>query len=312
MFLDIVNQGFDLHSIPKIEYVQIFLNIGWGRVKLFFTELTPCFESVIHGSSEVMMRIFVLVKQVPDTETRIKITGDKSGIDLNGIKWVVNPYDEFAIEEAVKTKETLGSGQVTVVTVGPKVRAVNAIRTAMAMGADDGILIDSPETLDLLTTSKAIARAIQKEGAFDAIMSGKLAIDDSSSAVSQMVAELLKLPHVVNANKIEKSGSSWKVEREIEGGAKEVYEINGAAVFGANKGLNKPRFASLPGIMKAKAKPVKELSLADLDLNEGAQKVRMTQFELPADRTAVKMIAGDADQQAKELARLLKEEAKVL
>lgn len=258
------------------------------------------------------MRIFVCLKQVPDTETRIKINADKNGIDTNGIKWIMNPYDEHAVEEAVKLKEAAGTGKVTVISVGPKLRLVNALRTAMAMGADDGILIDGPETLDLLTTAKALASAIKKEGPFDLLVTGKLSIDDGAGAVSQMLAQLLDLPQVTNVNKLEKTPEGWTAEREVEGGAREVYEVQGAALIAANKGLNKPRFASLPGIMKAKAKPLKEMALADLSLDVNSQKVKLVSYELPPERGACKMITGDASAQAKELVKLLKEEAKVL
>src|SRR3954467_12377325 len=120
------------------------------------------------------MKIFVCLKQVPDTESRIQIKADKSGIEETGIKWVMNPYDEFAVEEALKLKEAKGAGQVTVISVGPKARVSEALRTAMAMGADDAIVIDTAEALDTYWTAKALAGAIQKEGAFDIIFAGKL------------------------------------------------------------------------------------------------------------------------------------------
>ncbi|MCB9072630.1 MAG: electron transfer flavoprotein subunit beta/FixA family protein [Bdellovibrionaceae bacterium] len=258
------------------------------------------------------MRIFVCIKQVPDTETRIKLSADAGKIDEAGIKWVINPYDEFAIEEAIKFKEANPSAQVTAITVGPKARVNNALLTAMAMGADDSILIDSTESLDGVQTAKALAAAIQKEGGAHLIYAGKLSIDGSTSAVGPMLAELLKIPHVSVATEITYSGSALTIKREVEGGTMETYKVNTPALIAANKGLNKPRFASLPGIMKAKKKPIKEIPTSDLGVTGANSAVSFSQFELPKERAACKMIAGDAKAQAKELVRLLREEAKVL
>lgn len=258
------------------------------------------------------MRIYVCIKQVPDTETRIKIAPSGSQLDETGIKWVINPYDEFAIEEAIKFKETHPQAQVTAITVGPKARVNNALLTAMAMGADDSLLIDTSETLDSLTVAKALAAAIQKEGAPYLIFTGKISIDGSFAATGPMLSELLKIPHVSVVSSIEYGDSSLTVKREAEGGTTETYTVPIPALLTTNKGLNKPRFASLPGIMKAKKKPMKEISLSDLGISATSVKTKMTHFELPKDRPACKMISGDAKQQAKELVRLLREEAKVL
>ncbi|MGZ6480363.1 MAG: electron transfer flavoprotein subunit beta/FixA family protein, partial [Bdellovibrionales bacterium] len=201
------------------------------------------------------MKIFVCLKQVPDTESRIQLNADKTGIVETGIKWVMNPYDEYAVEEALKVKEAKGAGSVTVVSVGPKARVSEALRTAMAMGADDAIVIDSPDQLDSFWTAKALAGAIQKEGAFDLVFGGKLAIDDNAASVPQILAECLNVPHVTVVSKLT-VGADIQAEREIEGGAREVFAIQGPCVIAANKGLNTPRYASLPGIMKAKKKPL--------------------------------------------------------
>jgi electron transfer flavoprotein beta subunit len=257
------------------------------------------------------MKIFVCLKQVPDTESRIQIKGDKSGIDEAGIKWIMNPYDEFAVEEALKLKEAKGAGQVTVLSVGPKARVSEALRTAMAMGADDAIVIDSGDGLDSYWTAKALAAAIQKEGAPDIVFAGKLAIDDNAASVPQMVAEFLGLPHVTVVSKLSTAGPIV-AEREIEGGAREIFEIQGPCVIAANKGLNTPRYASLPGIMKAKKKPLKEVTLADLGIQATQLKTRLKDFQLPPEKPKVKMISGDAATQAKELVHLLMDEAKVL
>lgn len=257
------------------------------------------------------MKIFVCLKQVPDTESRIQIRADKSGIEETGLKWVMNPYDEFAVEEALKLREAKGAGTVTVVSVGPKSRVTDALRTAMAMGADDGIVIDTSETLDSYWTARALAAAIQKEGAPDVIFAGKLAIDDNAASVPQILAEALDLPHVTVASKFT-AGETFLVEREVEGGAREVFELKGPCVIAANKGLNTPRYASLPGIMKAKKKPLKEVPLADLGLNTAQMKIRLKDFQLPPEKPSVKMLSGDAATQAKELVRLLMDEAKIL
>lgn len=258
------------------------------------------------------MRIFVCVKQVPDTETKIKLKPDGSGIDETGIKWILNPYDEFAIEEAIKTKEAKGNTPVvSVVSVGPKGRVVESLRTALAMGADDAIVIDAPSDTDGFTAAKLLAAAIKKEGAFDLVLTGKLAIDDNAASVSQFLAEFLEIPHTTVVSKLEVKEGSVVAEREVEGGTREIVQLNGPSLIAANKGLNNPRYASLPGIMKAKKKPVKELTAADLGVNLSA-KIKHIQFQLPPEKPKVKMIAGDPSAQAKELAALLMNEAKVL
>lgn len=258
------------------------------------------------------MKIFVCVKQVPDTESKIQLKADKSGIEEAGLKWVLNPYDEFAVEEALKVKEANAGATVVAISVGPKNRVIESLRTALAMGADEAIVIDAPETVDSLTTAQALSRVIKKEGEFKFVFTGKLAIDDNGSAVGQMLAELLGIPHASVISKTTYEGTSVTAEREVEGGSREIFALQTPCLLAANKGLNTPRYASLPGIMKAKKKPVKELSLADVDLNSSAVKMKYKNFELPPEKPAVKMIAGDASAQSKELVRLLMTEAKVL
>ncbi len=258
------------------------------------------------------MRIFVCIKQVPDTETRIKLKPDNSDIDSNGVKWIVNPYDEFAIEEAVKIKEANQGAMVTVVSVGPKARLTNSLRTAMAMGCDDGILIDEANSLDSLTMAKAMAKAIKAEGDFSAVFTGVLSIDDNESAMGPMLAELLEIPHVGVVSKLESAGDEWTAEREVEGGTKEVFTMKLPGLITATKGLNKPRFASLPNIMKAKKKPIKEMTLGDLGLSSDDVKIQLNQYQMPADKEPVKMLSGDPAAQVSELVKLLREEAKVL
>ncbi|MBL7544585.1 MAG: electron transfer flavoprotein subunit beta/FixA family protein [Bdellovibrionaceae bacterium] len=258
------------------------------------------------------MKIFVGIKQVPDTETKIKLLPNGAGVDLTGVKWVVNPYDEFAIEEAVKIKEKNPGTQVFAITLGPKQRASEVLRTALAMGCDEGVVVNSNIELDNLSVAKALTAAIKAEGACDLLLLGKLAIDDNGSAVGPMVAELLGTPHISVVSKLELSGSTLKVERDVEGGAKEVFEVSTPCVLTANKGLNMPRYASLPGIMKAKKKVLKEYEAEALGVSASTAKSKMASFSMPEDKTAVKMLTGDASAQAQELARLLREDAKVI
>lgn len=258
------------------------------------------------------MKIYVCIKQVPDTETKIKINADSNSIDTSTIKWVVNPYDEIAIEEAIKTKEANAGSTVTVFTLGPKKRVSEALRTALAMGADEGVIIDAPENLDSFQTAKALAAAITKEGPFDLILTGKVAIDDNAHSVSQMLAQFLNIPHATVVSKIVKSEDSFTVERNIDGGSKEIMQIKGTPVLAVNKGLNMPRYASLPGIMKAKKKVLKELDLVGLGIDANATKVKYSGYRLPVEKPTVKMLSGDANTQAAELVKLLRDEAKAL
>ncbi|MFN9068755.1 MAG: electron transfer flavoprotein subunit beta/FixA family protein, partial [Bdellovibrionales bacterium] len=186
------------------------------------------------------MKIFVCIKQVPDTETKIKLKPDASNIDLSGVKWVVNPYDEFAIEEGIKLRDGNPGSTVYVVTVGPKERAVEALRTALAMGADEAIVVHSAELLDASATAKALGSAIKLEGGADLILTGKLSIDSNQSSVGQMVAEFLQVPHASVVSKLTVSGGSAQATRDIEGGAKEMLQISLPGLVAANKGLNTP------------------------------------------------------------------------
>lgn len=258
------------------------------------------------------MKIFVCIKQVPDTESKIKINADSNSIDTATIKWVVNPYDEFAIEEALKIKEANPGSAVTVFTVGPKKRTVEVLRTAIAMGADEGVVVDAPETLDSFYTAKALAQAIKNEGGFDLILTGKMAIDDSAQSVSQMIAEFLSVPHATVVSKISHNDGVFTVERDVDGGAKEILTLKGTPVIAANKGLNMPRYASLPGIMKAKKKVLKEIDLSALGIDANVVKTKYVGFTLPAEKPPVKMLSGDSAKQVTDLVQLLRDEAKAL
>lgn len=256
------------------------------------------------------MNVVVCIKQVPDTETKIQLSGD--AVSSQGVKWVMNPYDEFAVEEALKFKAANPTAVVTVVSLGPKTRVVESLRTALAMGADEAVVIDAPETTDNNSAAKALAAAINSLGTPTLVYTGKLAIDDTSSAVTQMLAEYLNLPHATSISKAEYSPDAVVVEKEIEGGAREIIQLKLPAVLGANKGLNTPRYASLPGIMKAKKKTIKELALDSLGVSASDQKTKYSSFQLPAERPAVKILSGDLSAQTSTLVKLLREEAKVL
>lgn len=258
------------------------------------------------------MKVFVCIKQVPDTETKIKLRSDSNGIDLAGVKWVMNPYDEYAVEEAIKIKESGKAANVTVFSVGPKARIVDALRTALAMGADDAVAIDAPEDMDPSATAKALAAAIKAEGESLCVLTGKLAIDDNAASVSQMLAEHLNVPHATVVSRLEINDSASVVEREVEGGSREVLQLRLPALIAANKGLNTPRYASLPGIMKAKKKPIKELSLDALGCDATDIRVRYKNFELPTEKPPVRMLSGEVSEQVKTLVRLLRDEAKVV
>ena len=257
------------------------------------------------------MKIFVCIKQVPDTETKIKIAADGVSIDSSSVKWIMNPYDEYAVEEAVKIRESNPGAQVFVVTVGPKKRAGEVLRTALAMGADEGILIDSPDNLEPSVAAQALASAIKAEGGANLILTGKLAIDDNASSVGQILAEALNIPHASVVSKIQFSTENITVERDAEGGAKEVSQMTCPALVAANKGLNMPRYASLPGIMKAKKKVLKELDLAGLGVS-AVGKTKILSLELPAEKPPAKLLQGDSSVQSADLVKLLRDEAKVL
>ncbi|MBC7742769.1 MAG: electron transfer flavoprotein subunit beta/FixA family protein [Bdellovibrionaceae bacterium] len=258
------------------------------------------------------MKIFVCIKQVPDTETKIKILPDQSGIDPTGIKWVMNPYDEYAVEEAIKFKEKNAGAQVWAITSGPKARAVEALRTALAMGADEAIVINAPENIDAYLTAKGLAAAIKAEGGAHLIFTGKLAIDNNQSSVPQMVAEFLEMPHTSVVSKIEATPENVTVERDVEGGSKEIVQMMTPALITANKGLNMPRYASLPGIMKAKKKVIKEIEFSSLGIAANEQKIKYTGYTLPAEKPAVKLLTGDVASQVTQLITALRDEAKVL
>lgn len=264
------------------------------------------------------MDIIVCIKQVPDTETQIKINPEATGIVKDDIKWIMCPYDEFGVEEALRLKEKHG-GSVTVVTLGQK-RATETIRTALAMGADKGILLSDPafDDGDSLATARALAAAV-KDLPYDIIFCGQRAIDDDNATAGAALAEFLGIPQLSVITKVEvaEDAKSVTVQRPVEG-AMLVIRSELPALITAQKGLNEPRYASLPGIMKAKKKPLEEKSAADLGLDTasvGAQgsKIRIQKLSPPPARTAGKIIEGETvEEKSALLVKLLHEEAKVV
>lgn len=264
------------------------------------------------------MNIVVCMKQVPDTETKPKIRADKKGLEEDGINWIVNPYDEFAIEEAIRIKEKSG-GTVTLVTLG-KARAVEALRTGLAMGADTAIHIcdEAFDGSDSYVIAKAVAAAI-KTIPHDLVLCGHKAIDSDEVQGGARIAEALELPQVYMVTKLDLAadGKSTTCQRQIEGATVTV-ETPLPAVITCQKGLNEPRYPSLPGIMKAKKKEVKTMKAADLGFTpeqvgaSGALTETIDMY-LPPARAEGKIIDGaDPAAAAKELAKLLREEAKVI
>lgn len=262
------------------------------------------------------MNIFVCVKQVPDTETKVQPNADGSFIETNSIKWIMNPYDEFAVEQALLVKAANAGSTVTVVRVGG-VKDTEALRTALAMGADDAILVDAQDNLDSYSIAKALKGAIEKSGKSpDIIFCGKQAIDDDCLQVPQILAQMVGLPSVSVVVSYEQNGDTITVKREIEGGALEVYDLKTPCVITTNKGINTPRYASLPGIMKAKKKPLAQYSLADVGVSDADKRLKYSDFKLPPEKPAGKKFdAMDEANQKKvveEVVSLLRNEAKVI
>ncbi|MGH9867587.1 MAG: electron transfer flavoprotein subunit beta/FixA family protein [Candidatus Polarisedimenticolia bacterium] len=263
------------------------------------------------------MKIAVIVKQVPDTETKIAIAADGRSVEEGNINWVLNPYDEFAIEEALKIKDAGGgAAEVVAVTVGPA-RAAAALRTCLAMGADRALHLNDPafEGSDSLGTARILAAAL-KTLSPDLVLGGQYAVGTDNRQAGPMLAELMDLPHVGVVTKLEIKDGSLRAHREIEG-AHEVMEASLPCVVTAQKGLNEPRYASLKGIMAAKKKPLDEMNAAALKVDPAGvgaagARVKITKLELPPPKQPGKIFKDDAETSAREVVRLLHEEAKVI
>ena len=264
------------------------------------------------------MKIVVCMKQTPDTEATIKLAADKQGIEEQNIKWVMNPYDEYAVEQALQLKEKHG-GETIVACLGPD-RVTEAMRTALAMGMDRGIHLKDPAFAgsDATGMAKALAAALKPENP-DLILCGKQAIDWDMAQVPAILAELLGLPQVYMVCKLQTAadGKSAVCNRRIEGG-EEVIEVQLPAVLTCDKGLNEPRYASLPGIMKAKKKELKPFTLADSglaagDVGKAASKVQILEYMPLPDRPPGKVFKEqETADMVKQVVKLLREEAKII
>lgn len=255
------------------------------------------------------MNIIVCMKQTFDTEERIVLENGK--IKEDGVKFVINPYDEYAVEEAIRLKEQHG-GQVTVITLGPS-RAEEALRTALAMGADEGVIIDDPSLFgDEYTAARVLAAAVQKFP-YDIILCGNQAVDDGSGQVAVRLAELLGIPHIGTITKLEVAGGKVTAHRDAEGDV-EIVEGTLPVLVTAQQGLNEPRYPSLIGIRKANKKSLTRFTAADLGVDAGAVRARTEIVEtfLPQPKTGGRILEGDLADQVKELVRALRTEEKVL
>lgn len=249
------------------------------------------------------MKSIVCIKRVPDTEARIRIAPDGRGIDESGLKFVMNPYDEYALEEALRLKESAGEGQVTAITVGPE-EARETLRSALAMGADDGVLLRSAGSWDGLAVARALADEIGGRD-FDLVLFGKQAVDDDNLQVPAMVAQMLGLPCASVVVELSMENGRATARREVEGGH-EIVEFDLPGVVAAQKGLNEPRYPSLKGIMAAKRKPLEEKEVA-----LRAPRLELLELTRPPSRPEPQIV-GEGPEVVPELVRRLREEAKVL
>lgn len=249
------------------------------------------------------MKIAVCMKQVPDTETRVKISSDGMSLDSTDLQYIISPYDEFAIEEALLIKEKVGEGEVTVITVGSE-GATKEVRQALGRGADSGVIISSGEDLDPRQIACALAEVLRDRGD-DLILFGRQSVDSQGAQVAALVARELNLPFVNDIAKLEIEGQKARIERATDGGG-EVIECPLPAVLGCDKGLNDPRYPSLKGIMAAKKKPIETVEMQPV-----AASLETLEMALPPARPEGKIV-GEGPEAVEELVRLLHEEAKVI
>ena len=249
------------------------------------------------------MKILVPIKRVPDYEAKIKVKADGSGIETDGIKWIVNPFDEIAVEEALKLKEAGKATEVVVTLVGPA-DAQQQLRYAMAMGADSGVHVVYDGAVDSDLASRAL-EAVFKKGGYGLVIMGKQAIDSDASQTPQLLAARLDLPQACFASKVVIDGATATVTREVDGGL-ETIKVAVPCVISTDLRLNTPRYASLPGIMKAKKKPLEEIPLATLGLDL-APKVVVKKMSPPPKRKGGKKV-----ESVEALVKALQEEAQVL
>ena len=251
---------------------------------------------------EVAVKLVVAVKQVPDTEASIRIAPGEAKIDLSGVNMILNPYDEYAVEEALKLRDAHG-GEVWAVTVGPD-SAVDVLRTAIAMGVNDAVHIKAAEGLDPFATATLLAEQIKKMDA-DLVLLGKMAIDDAQMMVGPMLAELLGVPVVTRVSRLEVADGRLKAERDVEGGH-ETLEAPLPAVVTAEKGLNEPRYPSLKGKMMAKKKVIETIEAGEVEKRE-----TVVGLNYPPSRSGTKIL-GEGVDAVPELVRIIRDELKLV
>jgi electron transfer flavoprotein beta subunit len=258
------------------------------------------------------MKILVAVKQVPDTATQVKISSDPKAIDTAGITWIVSPYDEFAVEEALRIKEKRGQGEVVAVSLGPD-RVKEALRSALAMGCDRAIHVNDPAlaNADTLLTAQALAAVIKQEQPA-LVICGRQAIDDDMGAVAAQVAEILGWPAAswIMEEAVDAEAKTIRIGRQVEGGL-EVFDLPLPAVVSAQKGLNEPRYPTLKGIMGAKKKEIKDVKATELGVT-GTPQLAVKNLEALPPRPPGRVIPGEVKDAVKELVRALREEAKAI
>ena len=249
------------------------------------------------------MKILVPVKRVIDANIRVRVKADQSGVETANVKMAMNPFCEIAMEEALRIKEAGNADEVIIVSAGAD-KAVETIRTGLAMGADRGVHIQTDERLEPLVIAKMIKAVAEKEGT-DLVILGKQSIDDDNNQTGQMLAALMGRPLGSYISKVEKNDGGFAITREIDAGLEKL-QITSPAVVTADLRLNEPRYASLPNIMKAKKKPIEALNPADLGVDV-SNRLTVVKVEEPPAREAGVMVSGAA-----ELVEKLKNEAKVI
>jgi electron transfer flavoprotein beta subunit len=255
------------------------------------------------------MNILVIMKQTFDTEEKVSIQNGQ--IVEDGVEFIINPYDEYAVEEAIKLRDELG-GEVTLIAVGPE-RSENALRTALAMGADRAVLVNDEALFgDEYTISKVLA-AVIKDRDFDIILGGNMSVDNGAGQTAVRLAEELGIAQATTITGLSIDGTKATAIRDVEGDL-ETVEINLPVLVTAQQGLNEPRYPSLPGIMKAKKKPMERLTAADLGISgqDVLAKTAIVDQYLPPKKESGRVLSGEIADQAKELVQLLRNEAKVI
>jgi len=259
------------------------------------------------------MKTVVCVKQVPSTETKIRVSSETGFVDTSEVEWVINPYDEYALETALRIREKQGEGEVVVITLGPE-RARTALKTALSMGLDRAVHVhdDALEGVDAPTAGRVLAAAVKREEP-DLVLCGKQAVDDDMAFVPQVVARHLDVPHVAVVPELQVKDGEVTAYREVEG-ATEVVKVPLPCLVTIQKGQYEPRYPTLKLMMAAKRKEIPVLALADLEIDAGSL-TRGTEFlgdRLPPGRKPGRKLEGEPGELATELVRLLHEEAKVV